>query len=75
MNYKFLVSFTILLVVLFCSTELNGAALGCDCGWASRGCGRNDGSRCWIVCCDKRRAISDILRQERILNDTLKNGE
>lgn len=23
----------------------------CDCGWAAGGCGDDDGSRCWDVCC------------------------
>ena len=25
----------------------------CDCSWARWGCGRNDGSRCWRVCCGR----------------------
>ena len=28
----------------------------CDCSWAKNGCGSNDRTRCWNVCCGKKRS-------------------
>ena len=56
MNKKVLV--VVLLVALFCINGLESR--DCDCGWTSNGCGRDDGSYCWVKCCDKRKRNVDV---------------
>ncbi|CAF0921130.1 unnamed protein product [Brachionus calyciflorus] len=76
MNQKII--FLTLIIALICVNTFEAKKHNCNCSWTNgrRNCGTNDDSRCWKVCCGKKRSLeTEDLDDDNDLNTEKSNSE